>query len=392
MRVLYLGFWLPSFMAEKYPLLNVAGQLWESRLLENLSRDTEVRKVSILDKKISLSEVDRTSPQQAFLFSRFSKDLQAPLSYRCLKQIYLQWRSEGWNPDCVLVYNTHSVWNAFIRFLSKRDPEINRILVLLDSNQFSQKTAFIKRLRYKLKPMHWTDEEMLPQFHGVASASFSSKEFCEERKIAWHWFPGGIQEDGLLDRVIMPDTFSLVKMGYFGSHSDYAGLRELLTAFMKAESPKLRLSIAGTGGKTKELKKMAVSDPRIEWVGFFKERADLGHWASQCHVLVNPRPAGYGNENNFPSKMFDYVQLGRAVLSSKTATLEHAFGNSVMWYDAQDPQAFINAIQEISFVKPSDLLEQGRQLTAWSRSRYTWVKMSQGLKDYISKQKTRNTW
>lgn len=383
MRVLYLGFWLPPSLAKRYPALNVAGQLWESRLLENLSTETDIRKVSILDRKIILDQSEGAFSNHAFLPSIFSKDLQAPLSYYRLRKIYLKWRSDGWKPDCILVYNTHPVWNAFVRFLSKKDPDIKRILILLDSNQFSQKTGFIKKLRHKMKPLCWTDAEMLPQFHGIASASFSSKEFCEERKIAWHWFPGGIQEDGLLEWVGMPDTSGPVKLGYFGSHSDYAGLRELLAAFMQTESAKLRLSIAGEGSGTEELKKIAVSDPRIEWVGFFKEREDLGRWASQCHVLVNPRPAEYGNENNFPSKMFDYVQLGRAVLSSKTATLAHAFGDSVMWYDAEAPQALQEALRDISKMSFDSLLSAGERMRRQYSGNYEWNPSVQRLRGWI---------
>jgi glycosyltransferase involved in cell wall biosynthesis len=382
-RVLYLGFWLPPSLAKRYPSLNIAGQLWESRLLENFSEGTDIHKVSILDRKIILNENSEASPSHAFLASKFSKDLQAPLSYYRLKKIYLKWRREGWKPDCVLVYNTHPVWNAFVRFLSRHDPEIKRILILLDSNQFSQKNGLLKRMRHRLKPFHWTDEAMLPQFHGIASASFSSKEYCEQHQIPWHWFPGGIQGDGLLERVGNPDTSGLVKLGYFGSHSDYAGLRELLEAFLQVKDTKLRLSIAGEGAKTEELKKLSSCDERVEWVGFFKERKDLGFWASQCHVLVNPRPAGYGNENNFPSKMFDYVQLGRTVLSSKTETLGHAFGNSVIWYDAETPMALRATLEDISRMSFDHLLGAGEKMRLKYSGNYEWRPSAQRLQRWI---------
>lgn len=213
MRVIYLGFWLPPSLAKRYPTLNVAGQLWESRLLENLREEMDIRKVSILDRRIILDENEDASPNHELLPTRFSKSFQAPLSYHNLKKIYLRWKGEGWKPECVLVYNTHPVWNAFVRFLERYDPEIKRILILLDSNQFSQKISFLKKIRYCFKPFHWTDEEMLTRFRGVASASFSSKEFCEERGIDWYWFPGGIQQDGLLDRVALPETTRSIKLG-----------------------------------------------------------------------------------------------------------------------------------------------------------------------------------
>lgn len=381
--MLYLGFWLPPYLEKRYPSLNVAGQLWESRLLENLSAETDIRKVSILDRNVTLEDCDLGEADHAFLPSSFGKDFQAPISYHRLKKTYLRWRKSGWKPECVLIYNTHPVWNGFVRFLSKKDPDIKRVLILLDSNQFSQKIPLLKKLRHKLKPLCWTDAEMLPLFHGIASASFSSKEFCEERKIAWHWFPGGIQEDGLLDRVTTPAPAGPITIGYFGSHSDYAGLKELLEAFMQTKVDGLRLSIAGEGGSTDGLKKMTASDSRIEWVGFFQKRVDLGCWASRCHVLVNPRPAGYGNENNFPSKMFDYVQLGRAVLSSKTATLGHAFGDSVMWYDAEKPEALQKALQDISGMSMDNILDLGERMRLQYSVSYQWNPSVQRLQSWI---------
>lgn len=383
MKILYLGFVMPPALAGRYPKHNVAGQLWENRLLEHLGHGDEIRRVSILDRKIQVEGGDFNGENHACLVGKFSKDLQAPLSYLRLKKMYLRWRRAGWKPDCFLVYNTHPIGNAFTQFLTRTDPKIARILIYLDSNQFGRSVPPLKAIRQRLKPLYWSDESMLPCFHGVASASFASKRFCEERGIPWLWFPGGIQEDGLLKNVEMPPQDGPITIGYFGSHSGYAGLKELLAAFMQTPSPEIKLSIAGEGSKTEDLKKAAASDTRIEWVGFFDKREDLGRWASQCHVLVNPRPAGYGNENNFPSKIFDYVQLGRAVLSSKTGTLAHAFGDSVMWYDAHDPQALINAIQKISQVQASELLEQGRRLSEWCKSRYSWTKMAQEIKKLI---------
>lgn len=224
---------------------------------------------------------------------------------------------------------------------------------------------------------------MLSFFNGVASASLSSERFCRDLNIPWCWFPGGAQSDGLLDAVQTPPANGVTRIGYFGSHSDYAGLKDLLDAFMAASHLKLELSIAGEGSKTGDLKRYAKADPRIEWVGFFNERKDLGRWASSCHVLVSPRPAGFGNENNFPSKVFDYVQLGRPVLSSMTPTLEHAFGDSMMWYDADIPNALSEALRVLSEKNIAELLQQGEDLRDKFAQSFSWGKRVQGLKKWI---------
>jgi glycosyltransferase involved in cell wall biosynthesis len=383
MNALYLGFWLPPDLVHRYPALNGAGQLWESRLLHNLSSDADLRTASILDRNIELTDADRQDSRRLLLGTRFGKDLQAYPSFRELRKKYLGMRRQGWKPDYCLVYNTHPIGNAFVRFLTKHDPDVKRVLFFLDSKYFGKNVPLLKSLRLKLKPLHWRDEEMLPYFHGVASASLSPKQFCQDRKIPWHWFPGGAQADGLLDKIVVPDSNGKKRIGYFGSHSEYAGLGELLAAFQTNRDLPLALSIAGEGIQTANLKESTAADPRIEWVGFFKERSDLGRWASSCHVLVNPRPAAYGNDNNFPSKLFDYMQLGRAVVSSKTPTLEFAFGDTLIWYDATKPGALAQALIDVSAKSTTELSKQGAMLREKYSTAYAWDETIKGLKQWL---------
>ena len=363
--------------------MNGAGQLWESRLLQNLLSVAELRIASIVDRKLALSDAERNNAGHLLLQGRFGKDLQAYPSFRELRKQYVGWRRQGWKPDCFVVYNSHPIGNAFTRFLAKYDPDVKRRLLFLDSKYFGKNVELLKRLRLRLKPLHWSDEEMLPYFHGVASASLSSESFCRDRNIPWHWFPGGAQADGLLDSVQTPSSDGITRLGYFGSHSDYAGLKDLLDAFAANPHLNLVLSIAGEGSKTGELKQRVASDPRIEWVGFFKERKVLGHWASSCHMLVNPRPAGYGNDNNFPSKVFDYLQLGRPILSSITPTLQHAFGDSVMWYDADRPQALSEALVRVSQKRISLLIQDGANLRDKYAQRFSWEEQIGSLKEWM---------
>ena len=383
MNFFYLGFYLPMNLVLRYPQLNGAGQLWESRLLHNLRINSEIRTVSIADRKMQLVEADYENPNHYFLKGKFSKDIQAALSFFELRKKYIGWRRQGWKPEYFFVYNSHPIGNAFVRFLAKNDPDVKRILFFLDSKYFGEEIDLFKRLRLRLKPFNWFDEDMFPYFQGIASASFSSKKFCDDRRIPWHWFPGGAQADGLLEKVGRPNMDGIKQIGYFGSHSDYAGLPELIEAFKNNANLPLTLSIAGEGSKTKELRESTASDPRIQWVGFFNERRDLGQWASSCHVFVNPRPARYGNDNNFPSKVFDYMQLGRCVLSSITPTLKHAFGDSMIWYDAKYPQALSQALVNISQMSTYDLIRQGEDFREKYSQNYSWSETVSDLKEWI---------
>ena len=77
MDIFYLGFWLPPDLVQRYPALNGAGQLWEGRLLQNLSSEVDWRTTSILDRKIKLTDDYRQDPRRLLLVANFGKDLEA---------------------------------------------------------------------------------------------------------------------------------------------------------------------------------------------------------------------------------------------------------------------------------------------------------------------------
>ena len=81
--------------------------------------------------------------------------------------------------------------------------------------------------------------------------------------------------------------------------------------------------------------------------------------------------------------MFDYVQLGRAVLSSKTATLDHAFGDSIMWYDAEDLHALPKSLSDISGMSFDHLLAVGERMRLQYSGNYEWNPSVQRLQSWI---------
>jgi hypothetical protein len=99
--------------------------------------------------------------------------------------------------------------------------------------------------------------------------------------------------------------------------------------------------------------------------------------------FVNPRPTGFGNTNNFPSKLFDYMQLGRAVLSSTTPTLRHAFGDALIWYDAGNPQGLSQALVGISERSTADIVQKGDEPRDKHSAIYSWNETVKNIQQWI---------
>lgn len=77
------------------------------------------------------------------------------------------------------------------------------------------------------------------------------------------------------------------------------------------------------------------------------------------------------------------MQLGRCVLSSITPTLKHAFGDSMIWYDAKYPQALSQALVNISQMSTYDLIRQGEDFREKYSQNYSWSETVSDLKEWI---------
>jgi hypothetical protein len=77
------------------------------------------------------------------------------------------------------------------------------------------------------------------------------------------------------------------------------------------------------------------------------------------------------------------MQLGRAVVSSKTPTLEYAFGDTLIWYDAAKPGALDQALIDVSAMCTTELRERGDMLGEKYSTAYSWDETIKGLKQWL---------
>jgi hypothetical protein len=78
------------------------------------------------------------------------------------------------------------------------------------------------------------------------------------------------------------------------------------------------------------------------------------------------------------------MQLGRAVLSSTDSTLEHAFGDALIWYESGKQQALAQALIDVSGRSNNDLLKSGEELFKRYSIAYSWTQTIQGLRKWLA--------
>src|SRR5205823_8047906 len=108
--------------------------------------------------------------------------------------------------------------------------------------------------------------------------------------------------------------------GYFGALAAHSGVIPLVESFL-ASGLESSLHICGHGRLGDTLVHLAERDARLKFHGLLPSTEDCLRLAQSWDVLVNPRPAMQGNENNFPSKIFEYALCVRAILTTCMAGL-----------------------------------------------------------------------
>jgi glycosyltransferase involved in cell wall biosynthesis len=312
--------------------------------------------------------------------------------WRLIRQ-YLIWQEAGWAPDVVLVYNLAPIYNYFIRWLHRQANRPVLVLLLLDSPQLGRPLPWLKRLRYHFKPLVVPDAEMLDQFDGCIGLSPTVAEYFRPLGVPFLWMPGGCAPDRattLPPPAAVPDPAEPIRFGYFGALASHAGVGELVKTFL-GSSLSNSLRVCGYGKLSEQLAEQARRDQRLRFHGLLPSAADCLRFGQSCDVLINPRPPIPGNENTFPSKVFEYGLCGRAILSAQLSGVPVVLGEDGFYFDERDfERSLAAALAQVAALPRSVLHERGRRLRERLLRQYSWeaqaVRMARFLRECSQRQ------
>lgn len=389
-RLLYLGFAFPPGMQHLHPGLNPAGHNFETGLMCSFPEDWDIRSVGILPVEPPEKPDPSKSPglpHSLVLLDRKPEQIHRRLALRRLIRAFEQWEREGWVPDAVLVYNLSPVYNGFMRWLSRnsRAQRPKRIILFADSSTLGHPVSWSKRLRYRFKPLIYPEEEMLRLFDGAIALSRDTKWFWDANKIPWLWMPGGC-DPALAPAETIPEQRPEVAFGYFGALAAHAGILPLVEAFISADLP-ATLHVCGYGKLGPVIEELARSHSRLKYHGLLDQPSDCLALAQTWDVLVNPRPVGWGNENNFPSKVFQYAMAGRAILTTRLAGVDDVLGEDAFYLDDGDFAKTMPAmLLRLTECSRDGLRERGSRLRTQVMKHYTWHIQAGRMAEFIRAQ------
>ena len=385
-RLLYLGLAFPPGVAGLFPELQPAGHLIETSMIQAVRPYLEVRSVGIspVDVEKLRGRLDNSPglPHCLNLLDRRPELLHRFRSLRRLRQAYLDWQKEGWQPDLVLVCNfTSPVYNAFVRWLKRTGQPPRRVLYLADSPMLGLAVPRLRRLRYRFKPFGWLHDEVAPFYEACVAVSVSSKSYFRERRLPWLWQPSGC-DPARARTSRRGHSDGPIAFGFFGGASEYTGLPQLLRVFT-AQPRAATLHVCSFGKARFRLQKHYAGHPNMHFHTPRPPDACV-ELARQWDVLVNPRPILPGNENNFPSKVFEYALSGRAILSTRLSGVEQVLGPDAYYFDETTYDAALDQmLASLSQASRAELNRRGAAVQQHVLQGYSWSTQGQRLARFL---------
>jgi len=120
---------------------------------------------------------------------------------------------------------------------------------------------------------------------------------------------------------------------YFaGALYEKYGVNNLIESFLKLKKD-IRLVIAGHGPLSNEISLLSESHPRIDFVGSVSPYKSL-MYAQEAFININPRPFNEElDKYSIPSKVIEFVNTGRPLVSCHHTLLENIYKDNVVWVD-----------------------------------------------------------
>lgn len=309
MKLIMCGTMVPLEYENRIQYLSNAANRFQLNFVKEMKKECEIKVYSYLG--IAVDEQVQTELKQETddvkVHFRTADRLTGVLRYkRAVKQALKQ-------ADCLLTYNVTYAW-MFAPVLAKRLGK-KSALILADYSGEESYHSFVGRLYARL------ELRAIQKYDVVIGLSETTKRFLKSDQ-RFLRVEGGIDQD--VYQYFEPSSVEEQRHEDGTTTYMYAGILEpvtgvdmLLKAFSRVSNPSIRLKISGKGSFQKLVEEAAKQDDRITYLGCVPYEEYLCNLA-KADVLVNPRNMNLPeNENNFPSKIMEYLATGKPIISTR---------------------------------------------------------------------------
>ena len=309
LKILFCGIAVPEEVECRVKDISAAGNRFQNNVIKNLKAlGHEVIVVSYVSIPIPAAFLEKLqdTPNRKYIVreSQGWKQTCAAVK-RCRRTVEKLIETA----DCVICYNIFYSY-YFLPWIARKYSK-KSLLILAD---YSGPESF-KNVGRKIYAC--LQARMLQSFDTVIGLSANTEKRLKKGQ-KFILMEGGIDQEFYDSFTFQEKTNEKpVVFMYSGLLSRVTGVDLLLKAMKENEDPDIRLVITGKGNLEQQVRDAERKDSRIQYKGHLSYEEYIGE-LQKADVLVNPRNMALPeNQNNFPSKILEYLATGKRIVSTK---------------------------------------------------------------------------
>lgn len=303
-------------------------------------------------------------------------------SWQKLRRYYLDKVAREGMPDAVLVRNLQPVFNYFVRWLRRQNPRPPIVLVLADSG-LGQPVRFSRRFRYWFKPMQVLEHDAVHWYDACLGFGIETRRHFEPYGLPWQWMPSAFNFD-YEPPAAPPVAEGSIRFGYFGGFAEHMGVTRMVRIFLDS-GVSASLRICGFGSQSSTFKELAAQHPNFHFDGLLPKQSDCLDWAQQLDVLINPRLHINGQDNSFPSKVFEFGVTGKAILSTRTGGVDQVLGEDGLYIESENfKESLEQKLREVAAMDRVELKRRGTAIRNRLLKDYNWDAQARRIIEFLN--------
>ncbi len=302
MKILYVGSIVPEDLSLQIKDNSLAGNRFQTNFINKLRKKATVDIVSFvavyIDSHIQKElDIVNDSSNDKYFYKGNHWILNIIKFRNYIKKVIKDY-------DAVITYNVQYPWFNLPRFSKKT----KSLLFLADFSDVDSYSSLLMKLYAQIS------KKDFKKYSIVVGLSENTKNYLTNKQ-KFIYIPGGI------DLTKYNNTFPTkinkkIKIMYSGLLSKVTGIDMLIDAVNNINMSNVELIITGRGDMQEYVSKKS-DGKRIKYLGSL-EYEDYLKVLNSANILINPRNMNLPeNANNFPSKVLDYLAVGKMVVSTK---------------------------------------------------------------------------
>lgn len=284
------------------------------------------------------------------------------LTYSYLNEFKKLCQKHG-KPKCVVSYNL-SLQNISIGLYAQHNLNIPWIPIFAD----------IPDNRFELNGHN----QALHEAAGRIFLSWHAYENCQS--LPKLHLDGGVEK---IHELKITTTAPPLIIFFSGFMNKLAGVELLIQAFSKMPRSDLKLWLCGKGVIGSIIQAIN-ADKRITYFGCVSEEK-LEYLSKQSFVMVNPRdPNRNGNNENFPSKVLEYLTYCKPVVSTWTGGLSPEYKDVLEITKSATPDDIAASIENVLNWDQAKLIACGQKAVAFLTAKKMWNIQSRRFINFIN--------